>query len=251
MDEASGAHLKAGVVPHARVAQIPLPTATAVIIAAFRRWGQPQQIKIDNGPPLAHPGRDTPTIFALWCIGLGINIRRNKAARPQENGMVECSQGIMKRWSNVKKQPTIRSLQKRLDHESEFQRNHFRISAKGAKTRKEIYPELYQNQDLFSLSNFKMSRVDDYLSNQVWPRLVKKNGEIKMFSHGIYIAKRLAAQTIFVTFDPQKRCWVGRDQKGTLIKESDKGVPTSKDIEQFAIMSKNLSTSFVDLVNST
>ncbi len=48
----------------------------------------------------------------------------------------------MSSWSNPKIQPNSESLQQRLDKESDFQRNHYRMPARKHKSRIELYPEL-------------------------------------------------------------------------------------------------------------
>ena len=49
-----------------------------------------------------HPlglGRELPTDLALWLIGSGVEIIWNPPRRPQDNGVVEHSQGTGKRWA--------------------------------------------------------------------------------------------------------------------------------------------------------
>jgi hypothetical protein len=100
-DEGSTAHLKAGVQPCATVAQMSAQAALQVVNGCFERWGMPKEIKIDNGHPFVNPNhRDLPTLAKLWWIGLGINVIQNDVGRPQQNGAVECLQGVMGSWSN-------------------------------------------------------------------------------------------------------------------------------------------------------
>ena len=42
---------------------------------------------------------DLPTDLALWLIGLGVGVDWNPPRRPQDNGVVERSQGTAKRWA--------------------------------------------------------------------------------------------------------------------------------------------------------
>ena len=64
---------------------------------AFGRWGLPGRFRVDNGWPWGALG-DFPTELALWLIGLGVGMHWNNARRPQENGVVERSQGTSARW---------------------------------------------------------------------------------------------------------------------------------------------------------
>lgn len=100
-DEASTAHLKAIVQDCAKVGAMNEQRVTHLINNCFEMWGLPQHIKIDNGHPFVTPSyRDVPTKSKLWWIGLGIKVIQNELRRPQQNGAVECLQGIMKRWAN-------------------------------------------------------------------------------------------------------------------------------------------------------
>ena len=85
-----------------------------------------------------------------------------------------------------------------------------------------------------------MERVYAYLSRQAWQRSVKDNGQVKMFSNWIYIGTRFAKETVTVTFDPLEAQWLFRKNDGTLLKASNVGIPTEKEIKDFALVSKNL-----------
>ena len=146
----------------------------------------------------------------------------------------------MNSWSNPASQPDKEALQQRLDEESEFQRNHYRIPSKKYKARIELYPGLINNPRPYSPELFDMERVYAYLSRQAWQRSVKDNGQVKMFSNWIYIGTRFAKETVTVTFDPLEAQWLFRKNDGTLLKASNVGIPTEKEIKDFALVSKNL-----------
>lgn len=242
-DEGSTAHLKAGVQPCATVAQMSAQAALQVVNGCFERWGMPKEIKIDNGHPFVNPNhRDLPTLAKLWWIGLGINVIQNDVGRPQQNGAVECLQGVMGSWSNPGGQPDIEALQQRLDEESEFQREGYLIPSKGYKTRAELHPGLYEVQRPFKPGEFCISRVYDFLSTQVWERTVKNNGEIRFRGHHIYIGTRYKKEGVTVTFDPVERQWLIRKGDGTLLKASKAAIPSQEEIVQFAMPSEGLGT---------
>ncbi len=239
-DEATGAHLSAIVYPYRTVAQILLSQAVEGINSCFYRWGLPQKIKIDNGRPLVHPSnRDVPTVAKLWWIGLGIQVIQNSPGCPQQNGTVEGLQATLSNWTNPKEQPNTCAFQQRLNMESEFQRNYYRIPGKERKTRKELYPELLHNNRCYAPEKFDIQRVYQYLSDQVWHRRVKQNGELKIYGQHIYIGKRFAQQIITITFDPIEVQWLFRKTTGTILKTSRKAIPNEKEIKKIAIMSMN------------
>jgi transposase InsO family protein len=59
--------------------------------AAFRRYGMPVRINVDNGSPWGSPSRPEHGITALtiWLIRLGIAISHSRPAHPQTNGKDE------------------------------------------------------------------------------------------------------------------------------------------------------------------
>jgi len=239
-DEGTGAHLKATVREEKTVAGMDGRAATRIVNESFRRWGLPLNIKIDNGYPFVNPNfRNVPSKGKLWWIGLGINVIQNTPGRPQENGIVECLQGTICSWSNPGGQNSIDALQSRIDEESDFQRDGYRIPARGYKTRIELYPELETNQRIFDPDNFDMQRVYDYLSLQVWQRRIRSDGTVKIFNHVVYVGKKYAGHIVTVTLDPIEKEWIFRDGKGTELKTSNKGVPQEPIIKEFALGKKH------------
>jgi len=242
-DEGTTAHLKAIVQDHSKVAAICEQSITQLINETFSIWGLPKRIKIDNGHPFVTPGyRDVPTKSKMWWIGLGIEVIQNQLRCPQQNGAVECLQGIMKNWSNPKVQENIEQLQQRLDQESDFQRNHYQIPAKANKTRSQLHPELNSNDRVYDPNDFKINRVYDFLAQQVWQRSINANGNLCIMGIEIYISYKLKKQAVTITFDPIEKQWLVRDEKGTLLKTETKGVPTEKEIKDFALSPMNKDT---------
>lgn len=235
-DEASTAHLKAGVVNCPTVVLMDAQQATQIVNAAFDRWGLPKKIKIDNGYPFVNPKHlKNPTKTKLWWIGLGINVIQNRPRCPQQNGAVECLQGVLKSWSNPKGQDSLEDLQERLNQESDFQRNDYQIPAKGYKTRMELHPNLEKNERKYNPDNFNMILVYQYLSEQVWQRSVYNNGCLKFFGESIYIGKKFNKDTLTITFNPNQQEWLIRKMDGTLVLKSTQGVPIEKEIKDFAL----------------
>jgi transposase InsO family protein len=74
--------------------QVPPADVRDQLRLAFARWGLPGRLRVDNGAPWGSKG-DWPTELALWLIGLGVGVTWNTPRRPQENGVVERSQGTV------------------------------------------------------------------------------------------------------------------------------------------------------------
>jgi len=239
-DEGTSAHLKASVHPVPRVSQIDLRAATWAVNLSFARYGIPSRIKIDNGQPFVNPNyRDIPTKAKLWWIGLGIEVVQNRPRVPQENGIVECLQGICYRWINPSQLQTPEELQIQLDQISDFQRNHYELPNRAYKTRIALYPELEQNPRKYNPDNFNMKLVDQFLAKQVWQRKANQNGQVSFFDHRISIGRAFKNQKVFISFDDIERQWVFRDSKGYLLNTSSKAIPSEEEIKKFAVISKN------------
>jgi len=242
-DEATTGHLKAIVQPVKRASQINPQRATHAINKSFDRWGLPREIKIDNGYPFVNPHyMDIPSKSKMWWIGLGINVIQNTPGRPQENGAVECLQGVCCRWVNPAKIESLEKLQRELDEISDFQRNDYRIPAKSYKTRIQMYPELEQKARPYHPDLFDIDRVYQFLATQIWERRVKQKGSTHFFGQEIYLSVRFKNQDVYITFDPHSKQWVFRSANGNHLKSSTQAVPNEKQIKEFAIMSKNLDT---------
>ena len=238
-DEGTTAHLKAIVQDCPTVGSMSEQSVTRSINECFKKWGLPKQIKIDNGHPFVTPGyRDIPTKSKMWWIGLGIKVIQNNLRSPQQNGAVECLQGIMKNWSNPKGQQSLQDLQYRLDEESDFQRNHYQIPAKGNKTRIELYPSLESNPRKYDPLKFDINLVYDFLSEQVWKRDINSGGRVSIMGIEIYISYKLKKLPVTITFDPFEKQWLIRKKNGILLKTSSDGVPTKKQIMNFAIFQR-------------
>jgi hypothetical protein len=232
VDEASTSPLGAKVFEVRTVSQIPLLAAIRSDNDLFSSWGLPAAVKIDNGRPFVNPrSRDVPTLAMLWWTGLGIKVIQNTPRCPQENGGVECSQGILCRWSNAKGQPSSDALQQRLDEEAAFQRNDFKIRAKNNQTRATLYPNLEYSGRPYDPRNFNLARVDAWLADGLWQRKIRQNGEVRIFGHLVYAGQRYSGQSVDVIFDPIERQWLIALANGTLIQKTSKGVPTKASIQ--------------------
>lgn len=230
-DEGTGAHLDAFVDANKTVSAMDPSIATQYINKSFVRWGLPKEIKIDNGHPFVNPnGRDSPTKTILWWVGLGIKVIQNKPGCPQENGIVECLQGTMCRWSNPKIQEHKEALQKRLNEESDFQRNYYQIPSRNHKTRIELYPSLETNKRVYKPNKFRMKLVYDYLTKKVFHRTIRKSGNVQFLGEQIYIGTRYFGLNVTITFDVSEKMWFIRKEDGALLKTTTKGVASKKDI---------------------
>lgn len=59
------------------------------LIEAFRRYGLPGRINVDNGAPWGTMGQGGYTALAIWLIRLGIRVSHSRPYHPQTNGKDE------------------------------------------------------------------------------------------------------------------------------------------------------------------
>jgi transposase InsO family protein len=65
-------------------------TVREEFVAVFRRYGLPEQILSDNGPPWGTPGGDWgQTRLTLWMLRLGVRVIHGRPAHPQTQGKAE------------------------------------------------------------------------------------------------------------------------------------------------------------------
>lgn len=212
----------------------------SLMISAFIRWGLPQRIKIDNGYPFKPiRSKELPSLSMLWWIGLGIDATLNSLASPQENGTVEGLQGIAYRWVNPKLYYHPDQLQTALEEICRQQRETYRIRTKEDKTRKELYPELEQNQRTYSSDLFELERVKAYLAQFVFIRKAGKNRAISFAGCKIYVGTQDESPHLSFTYNREKDCWEIRTQQGKIIKESVNPKITAHKIQHFIPLSKN------------
>jgi hypothetical protein len=60
-----------------------------VLQRAFERFGLPERINTDNGPPWADGRQGGMTGLAVWLIRIGVRLSRSRALHPQTNGKDE------------------------------------------------------------------------------------------------------------------------------------------------------------------
>lgn len=186
---------------------------------ACEQWGKPKTIRVDNGYPWGSTG-NFPTEFSLWLIGLGIDVHWNTPRRPQENGVVERSQGTGKRWSEPKTCCSAGELQEKIGQMDLLQREQY--PRPGGKTRMELFPSLkhsgrfyYRDQEA---ANWSWEAVGDHLADYVADRRVDSSGLISVYDYNYYVGKKHSGQTVYVSLDPMDRQWIVRDERGAEIR---------------------------------
>jgi hypothetical protein len=191
-------------------------TLQAVLRGVFERWGLPQRLRVDNGAPWA-TWADLPPAFALWLIGLGIQMIWNPPHGPKENAKVERCNGLINRWGDPSTSADTATWQAHLERVATIQRE--RYPTRGGQTRLAAYPGLRARprpyQAAAEASQFDLERVKVYLASGRWPRVVSKIGQITLYGQPYRVGRQWAGEQVWLRFDPQTSEWVVSRKEGT------------------------------------
>jgi transposase InsO family protein len=101
-------------------------TVRSFLIDAFRRYGLPNQIISDNGPPWGNQGRNPFTQLTIWLMRLGILVSHSAPAHPETLGKDERFHRTLKAELLGNSLPwRINQVQKKFD-QWRFEYNHHR-----------------------------------------------------------------------------------------------------------------------------
>jgi hypothetical protein len=205
--------------PHYHWAHVPDAAVQQQLRVAFTRWGLPRRLRVDNGKPWGS-WSDLPPVLALWLIGLGIGVIWNDPRRPQQNGVVERSQGTAKRWAEPHMCQGVAELQARLDEDDALQRERYPFAH--GQSRWDLFPGLahtgrvYQEADEAGL--WSLERVHEHLAGYAVPRQVDRQGKVSVYNRNLYVGVMHAGQQVWVMFDPQQQEWLFDDSTGRQVR---------------------------------
>jgi hypothetical protein len=178
---------------------------------AFARWGRPLRLKADNGHPWGATG-GLPTALELWACGLGVGLHRNRPHRPQENGLIEQSQGTGKRWAEPWACAGPEQLQARLDEEDRLQRGKYPVA--GGLSRLELYPALVHSGRGYCPGCerlcWDLEPVLGLLAGRAVRRKVSKDGKVSLYDRGYSVGREYHGEVLEVGFDALTQEWVFR-----------------------------------------
>ena len=174
---------------------------------------------MDNGAPWGATG-GLPTPLALWLIGLGVGVTWNDPRRPQQNGVVERSQGTAKRWAEPHTCVSPAELQARLGRLDEVQRGAY--PAAGGVSRMQAHPGLAHSGRPYApaaeAAAWDLGRVLAHLAEVVVERRVGADGKVSLYDRPRYVGQRAAGQLVYVTVDPESAEWVVAGADGRAVR---------------------------------
>jgi hypothetical protein len=215
VDECSGAVLWTVVFPHGKWLKVPTTAVQEQLREAFLRWGRPATVRVDNGGPWGSAG-DLPPDLALWLLCLDIAVHWNDPHTPQQNGVVERSQGTGKRWAEPDHCDSIEELQEHLQEMDAIQREIY-PSIQG-QSRSAAFAGLKHSGRHYSRTwekrNWQQQRMLEHLAGYAVQRRVDKNGNVSLYHRPHYVGCMHQRKEVFVMVDPQRAEWLFVDREG-------------------------------------
>lgn len=155
---------------------------------AFRRYGLPEAIRTDNGPPFASVGLAGLSRLSAWFIKLGIRPERIEKAHPEQNGRHERMHRTLKEATAAPPRADLIEQQKAFNEfieEYNFIRPHEALEMKKPGEVYEISQRLYTS---------RLVPVD--YSPELIVRAVRSSGEIRWNGKKVYISEALSGERI-------------------------------------------------------
>lgn len=144
----------------------------------------------------------------------------NPARTPQDNGVVERSQGTGKRWTEPNTCRSAAELQQRMNDMDRIQREVY-PSIEG-QSRWHSYPELQQVRWPYSKrwekDHWDLELVLAHMAEYSAVRRVGGKGQVSIYNHGHYVGQKYQGQDIYVFLDPIDREWVFATPAGVQIR---------------------------------
>ena len=191
----------------------------AELRAAFSRWGMPGRLRVDNGVPWGSWG-DFPTDLSLWIIGLGVDMHWNNPRSPQENGVVERSQGTGNNWGEPWTCESPEELQERLERMDRLYRETYPY--RDRLSRIAYFPGLAHSKRSYSLAAepelWQWRRAAEHLATYVVKRRVDSRGQVSLYSWNQYVGQMHRGKEVYVMYDPNRGEWLIADRDGNQLR---------------------------------
>jgi hypothetical protein len=219
---------------------VPPQTIQKHFRAVFAEWGMPEIVRVDNGAPWGS-WSDLPPVLALWIIGLGIQMHWNHPRCPEENAVIERSQGLAQAWAEPGQCQTVRQFQNRVNREDRVQREQYPSINK--LPRITAYPELKHSGRHYSTTwehrHWNWNLVLTHLAGYAVQRQVDCSGKIGLYSGKLYVGTMHKGEKVHVQFDPERIEWLVSNTQGQQLRTVPAG-----EMKAHAVRTLNLKPSW-------
>lgn len=207
---------------------------------AFGCWGRPKKLRVDNGIPWA-TSSGLPSALSLWAAGLDIGTHRNDPYRPQQNGVVESTQGTSQRWVEPGSCANFAQLCQRVVQEDRMQREVY--PAIDGRSRRAAYPFLAHSGHGYTRGweqyGWDLQAALQMLSSYRVRRWVSKRGQVSMYHRLIQVGEDHGGSEVQVQFDAASVEWVIRDLTGREVRRRPAAGFTGQEVRTLAIARKS------------
>jgi len=165
-------------------------TVRSHLTAAFQRYGLPERMLTDNGPPWGSSGQGAHTRFTAWLIRLGVSVSHGRPLHPQTQGKDERFHRTLK-LEVISQRPVWRDnpeVQTSFDAYRpvyNFERPHEALGFEVPGARYAPSPRVFPGV---------LPPIDYDAELEV--RRVKANGSIKFHSHYFFVGKAFAGDPV-------------------------------------------------------
>jgi hypothetical protein len=189
----------------------------------FNTWGLPDAIRMDRGSHFIGSSRlEWPGGLLLWLVGLGVQPLVNHPFRPTQNARVERHGRTWKDHVAVGGQfTTYADVQAASDAARHARLAHLptRNRACAGQPPLQAHPELLRPRRVYTsaaeVALFDYERVELYLSDWVWLRVVDKTGRFWIADQYVRVGRRYHQQAVAIRYDLAWHCFVVSTQDGS------------------------------------
>jgi len=179
-----------------------------VLRRAFLRYGMPEQISLDHDSAFYENKSVSPfpSVIHLWLMGLGVQVRFIHKRPPLEHARIERHhQTIAKQAFEGQTFAEVAILQRSLQARMLFLNLEYPTRTLDGRTPFQAFPQARHSGRIYSPESeeqlLEMQRVYEYLKHGRWFRQVCAAGTFSLGGHGYNATRRLAGQTLEITFN--------------------------------------------------
>ena len=197
-------------------------------------------LRVDNGNPWGTTS-GLPSALSLWAAGLAIDMYWNDPYRPQQNGVVESTQGTSQRWAEPSQCAHFAERCRRMAEEDRIQREVY--PAIGGQSRRAAYPFLAHSGRGYSRSwekyGWDWPAALALLANYRVRRNVGKRGQVSLYNRRIQVGEAYTGSEVDVQLDALSVQWVITDRQGQEIRRRPAEGLTEEAVRTLAIAKRS------------